>query len=97
MNSAWFGGLSVSGFAVWFDRLTMSGSGAWFGGRAGNGCGWHLVGEGVGLTEGFEVGAAEGLTHDVGVEDGFQLALGFVLPALMDGEGRGGMRGGATQ
>ena len=72
----------------------MSGSGAW---RTGSGGGWHLLGEGVSLAEGFEVGAAEGLAHDVGVEDDFQLALGFVLPALMDGEGRGGMRGGAAQ
>ena len=72
----------MSGFGMWFGGRAGSGSGAW---RTGSGCYWHLLGEGVGLAESFEVGAAEGLARDVGMEDGFQLALGFVLPALMDG------------
>ena len=51
----------------------------------------------MGLTEGFEVGAAEGIAGDGCVEGGFQLAAGFVVPAGVDGQGRGGMGGGAAQ
>ena len=51
----------------------------------------------MGLSEGLEVGAVEVFGGDVDLEDGFQPALGIVLPALMDGEGRDDVRGGAAQ
>ena len=51
----------------------------------------------MGLAEGCKVGASEGVGGDVGFEDELELMHGFVLPALMDGQGGGGMRGGAAQ
>jgi len=51
----------------------------------------------VDVAQGFEVGAAEVVARDVGVEDGLQLTLGFVLPALVDGQRRGHVGGGAAQ
>ena len=60
-------------------------------------CGWRLLRKGVGLAEGYEVGAAEGFVGDVGLEDEFKLTTGVVFPALMDGEGRGCVRSGAAQ
>jgi hypothetical protein len=51
----------------------------------------------VGLSECLEVGTVEVVGGDVDLENGFQLALGFVLPALMDGEGRDDVRGCAAQ
>ena len=51
----------------------------------------------MGLAEGFEVAAAEGIAGDGGVEGGFELAAGFVVPTGVDGQGRSGVGGGAPQ
>ena len=59
--------------------------------------GSEMSGEGVGLAEGFEVGAGEAAVVDAVVDGGFQAALGVVLAVPVDGQGGDEVGGGAAE
>ena len=53
--------------------------------------------QGVGLAKGFQMAAGEAIVGDGGVERILQPGTGVVLTAVVDGQGRGDMRGGAAE
>lgn len=54
-------------------------------------------GQGVGLAKSLQVAAGEAVFGDGGMESVLQPGAGVVLAAVMDGQGRGDVRGGATE